>query len=182
MTRKSPIKHRVRQHKREGKVVESFTRGRGTRRLQKGEYVFRKRLLHKKSRRLKTPEGDIVSIDAPIANGIKKIWQKGWRTSGTCSSHIGEWNAPFVDFSSIPLVYDGDPDYYKLLSDWFGKKERSLKLNYDWSIEDGSIFLVDASNDRINDFVRPVSKNIHKNLVDDLNKIADNLPRNPNMG
>jgi hypothetical protein len=175
MTRKLPVRHRVKAHVRKGSKIRSYTRGHGKQHLY-GEktYVFRKRL-PTKTVKLKMPwDSRLIPIDTPIAKSIKKVWKKGWRTSEACSSHVGEHIAPYVDFSNIPKI--SNPDVYKPLSEWFRKNKTELDLNYDWEVTDGSIFVVEPNGSRINDFDRPVSKTLHKELVNDLNKILTNLP------
>ena len=173
MKRKSPIRHRVKPHRRKNRPVREHFRGKGLR----GEriYVFRKRL-RTKTTKLRMPGGSrLIPIDTPIAKNIKEVWKKGWKTSEACSSHVGAHIAPYVDFSSVPRL--AEPNMYRPLEVWFRKNVRKLKLNHNWNIEDGSIFVIESDGSRINDFTESVGEQLHKELVNDLNRILISLPR-----
>jgi len=70
MTRKSPIRHKVKSHTRQGKRVNSFLRGKGT----KAPKIIKRRI--QKSKRVDSGEVERINIHIQHLWGMNKSWKE----------------------------------------------------------------------------------------------------------
>lgn len=85
--RKSPIRHKVRAHKREGKSIKSFMRGRGektttTKRIVQHKPLTLRRIRIHNLTKIKTLQ------DSYIKQKIRQICKVAEKTGGVCSKNI----------------------------------------------------------------------------------------------
>ena len=87
MTRKSPIKHKVRTHKRKNKIIHSFTRGKGLKQ-QTADPTIHKRVTLKQVHYGGNPHKD---VDYGILHVVKKFTDDlGFHTFASCEGHVNE--------------------------------------------------------------------------------------------
>lgn len=97
--RKTPIRHKVRSHIRQGYRVNSFLRGKGTQKLK----ITKRKVIDIKI------NGTIGDIDVRIAGIVKKLNQHSFVTSASCEGHLYE-NGKLTAFVSF-----GDRKTYNTL-------------------------------------------------------------------
>ncbi len=191
MSRKSPVRHKVKTHTRQGKRIKSFERGKGKKpqRPRKvvgrsGWYTDRLGRRWRVDRWTHGPTGlvvetvkvhtpyskDLISIDRGIIEPILLIWKKGWRTWESCSGHIGRTGAPNILFSGA-----GAQEDIQAFNEWFSDNEHKLSLENNWVLDRN--WLSVSYEDEL--YKRPVTQEEYSSFIRDVDKIARAMPKSP---
>lgn len=116
MTRRSPVRHKVRSHARQGERVQSYQRGRGTS-PRKSSKVVGKPSPHDVLEGIEKyeayrpsfqPDFPYEELDPKIIPLVKTFHGLGLATFGSCQGHYfdGEWTSAFMSFSATPEQID----------------------------------------------------------------------------
>jgi hypothetical protein len=129
------------------------------------------------SKKVRLPwDRSVVTIDSEMVPIVKVLWEKGWRTSECCSSHLYDIGKtpPYIFLSSVQT--NKNPKFVKDLAKYINKNSTNWNLENKWQMDNTGFLTLKGKEG----YHYEGSIERHKTILSDLQKIVTKVPNYPN--